>query len=134
MSDGRCFYGPITGFHNLNLACRLLVDAFGFGIYLVGSSQERRDYRDVDVRCMLPDDEFDRMFPGAVGMGNGTGRIDARLLATNLAFSAYLSQQSGLPVDFQFQRTTEANASFGGRPRNPLGTERWQCCPVKAEG
>jgi len=49
---------------NLNMACRALVDAFGWNIFLVGSSLEHRDFRDVDVRCMLDDAEFDRLFPG----------------------------------------------------------------------
>ena len=118
----RGFYGPITGFHDLNLACRLLADAFGHCIYLVGSSAERRDYRDVDVRAILPDEDFDAMFPGGAIVKH---RINARLLALNLSISAYLSRQSGLPVDFQFQRMTEANAEHGDRLRNPMGIERW---------
>lgn len=125
MSD-RVFYGPILSFHNLNMACRLLAEAFGHCIYLVGSSTERPDYRDVDVRCMLDPATFDAMFPGALANHDKTGRINARLLAANLAFSAYLSQQSSLPVDFQFQHCDRANEEYGDRPRNPMGLERWQ--------
>ncbi len=124
----RGFYGPITGFHDLNLACRLLATAFrhrdfGHCIFLVGSSIERRDYRDVDVRCMLDDEAFSAMFPGVATAADG--RIDARLLALNLSISTYLSHHSGLPIDFQFQRATEANAEYGDRPRNALGIDRW---------
>jgi hypothetical protein len=36
------------------------------------------------------------------------------------AISLYLSQHSGLPVDFQFQRRTEANAEYDGN-RSALG-------------
>jgi hypothetical protein len=38
--------------------------------------------------------------------------------------SAWLSTQSGLPVDFQFQRQTQANADHStktGHSRQPLG-------------
>lgn len=111
----RSFYGPITGLHNLNLACCLLTAAYGYRVFLVGSSMERRDYRDVDVRCMLGDAEFDAMFPV---------ERPARLLALNLSVSAYLSHHSGLPVDFQFQRVSDANAEHGERPRSALGVER----------
>lgn len=122
MSD-RSFYGPIDGFHNLNIACQIIVAGFGMCMFLVGSSQERRDYRDVDVRAMLDDEVFNALFPG--DRGPGAARIDARLLALNLSISAYLSRQSGLPVDFQFQRQSDANRLYGDRPRNPLGIERW---------
>jgi len=37
----------------LNLACRALAEAFGYYVFLVGSSLERRDYRGVDIRCIL---------------------------------------------------------------------------------
>ena len=46
----RATYVPIANLHALNMACRLLVDAFGWHVYHVGSSLSRRDYRDVDVR------------------------------------------------------------------------------------
>lgn len=119
----RVFYGPIGAFHDLNMACRILTAAFGHCVFLVGSSQERPDYRDVDVRAILNDADFDAIIPG--GASARLDRIDARLLALNLSVSAYLSRQSALPVDFQFQRMTEANAEYGDRPRNPLGIDRW---------
>ena len=128
----RSFHGPMTDFHNLNMACRILTAAFGHCIYLVGSSAERRDYRDVDVRALLPDATFGAMFPGAAPGGETVARIDARLLALNLSISAYLAHHSGLPVDFQFQRLSEANALYGDRPRNPLGIERWASSTTEA--
>jgi hypothetical protein len=38
-----------------------------------------------------------------------------------LSIGAYLSSRTGLPIDFQIQRISEANAKHGHRPRNPLG-------------
>lgn len=121
MSD-RANYLPLPGYHDLNVACLLLASAFGHHAYLVGSSVTRSDYRDVDVRIILPDEEFDAMFPG-VDMGDP--HLDARRLAMNQAFSAYLAQQSRLPVDLQFQRRTQANAEFPGY-RSALGICDWR--------
>lgn len=101
--------------YNLDAACRIISKAFRGGPpYLVGTagygSAER--YRDVDVRLMLDDEEFAEVCPT---------RERWELLC--LAISAYLSERTGLPVDFQIQRTREANERFNGR-RNPLGMGR----------
>lgn len=95
---------------NLDLACRPLVDAFGWGVFQVGSSLQRGNYRDVDVRCMLDDDEYAHLFSGK----------PARLRVLNAAVTLWLGRATGLPIDFQFQDTTAANAEFGG-PRSALG-------------
>lgn len=122
---GRANYVAAPGFYNLNQACRLVNDAFGgsFGCYLVGSSLERRDYRDVDVRCILEDEAFDRLFrvrpqdaeSGVAGWLNPLWS----LMCTSI--SLWLSQQTGLPVDFQIQRQTQANAQHPGKKRSALG-------------
>lgn len=120
----RANYVPAPGFYNLNQACSLVKEAFNafghVGIYLCGSSIERRDFRDIDVRLMMTDEGFDGLFrdPDA-------GYLNPlwSLLCTTL--SAWLSQQSGLPVDFQIQRMTQANAAHEGAPRRqPLGVFR----------
>jgi hypothetical protein len=50
----------------LEQACQQINDAFGdFGCYLVGSALERPDWRDIDVRYIMPDKEFAKMFPSA---------------------------------------------------------------------
>jgi hypothetical protein len=105
--------------YNLDLAVCSLNEAFGSHCYQVGSSLNRRDYRDVDVRCILPDDEYDQLFPLST-IGVHSQFRDARLIAMNAAFSEWLRKVSGLPVDFQFQRRTEANAEFPGA-RSALG-------------
>src|SRR6185295_7651429 len=100
-------------YFQLNHACMLLAQAFGHGIYLVGSSMERRDFRDVDVRCMLEDQDFDRLFPPDE-MGG------ARWSIMNVVISQWLAAQSDLPVDFQFQSQIKANRDYGGGKRSAL--------------
>lgn len=107
-------YLPGAAFTHLCMACQVIGDAVeGYGCFLVGSALERRDWRDVDVRCILEDAEYDRLF-----VGEGGGR-DALFGLLCLAISSWLSQKTGLPVDFQFQRFTEANAKHPGK-RNAL--------------
>ena len=101
----------------LEQACKHLTAAFGcFGCYVVGSALESPDWRDVDVRYMLPDEEFKKLFPHA-------GRCweqDERWLLLTVAISEWMSRITGLPVDFQFQPQTHANDHHDG-PRNPVG-------------
>lgn len=108
-------------FFNLNMACIPISEAFGFGCYLVGSSLKRLDHRDVDIRCILADEEFDRMFPGAKGSGDWTHGGWSILCS---AVSEWLKSRTGLRIDFQFQKQTDANKLFSskdGHHRNALG-------------
>lgn len=109
---------PSPHFYNLNQACALINRAFPEGMcYLVGSSLKRRDYRDVDVRLMLPDAEYDRIFVA----GDWTNPYWS-LLCTSI--SLWLRQQTDLPIDFQIQRQTQANETHGrstGNKRSALG-------------
>ncbi len=109
---------PAPAFFNLNQACRVLTEAFGHHVYLVGSSLARRDHRDVDVRCILPDEEFDRLFPNQADMTRHDLTAFWSLLC--VAVSEWLSNRTGLPIDFQIQRMTQANEKFPG-PRHALG-------------
>ena len=104
---------------NLELACKHLNAAFadGFGCYLVGSALERPDWRDVDVRLILRDEAFAALFPDVVGI---TWEFDPRWIVMTAGISAWLSQQTGLPVDFQFQPQTHANERHKGT-RSALG-------------
>lgn len=101
-----------TEMYHLDQACQLIAKAFGGEHpYLVGTAglggAER--YRDVDVRLMLDDEEFAAACPT---------RERWELLC--LSIGAYLAARTGLPVDFQIQATSVANAKYDG-PRNPLG-------------
>lgn len=98
--------------HRLDLAVRPLRRAFHHAPYLVGSAGERGDYRDVDVRLILPDEEFDALFP--IERAGLWGLIC-------FAVTAWLRADTGLPIDFQIQRMTEANEKYGDKPRNALG-------------
>ena len=113
MSDRkRASYLTVSQQYNLNVVCRPVSAMFGYGVYQVGSSLERLDYRDVDLRCILANDEYDQMFAG-----DDQGKR-ARFLS--VAISEWIASRTGLPIDFQFQREAEANAEFDG-PRNCIG-------------
>ena len=88
---------------------RDLYRMFGAMPYHVGSSLTTQTFRDVDVRTMLRDDLFDDL----------AARVHLTYLHTTV--SLWGQQVTGLPIDFQIQRQSEANAEYGRRPRNPIG-------------
>lgn len=113
MTAGRAAsYLTTASFARLNEACKVVHEAFGDPPYLVGSALEKAEFRDVDLRTILDDEEWDALFAGRQ-------RVWALFC---LGVSQYLSDVTDLPIDFQVQRMTEANEKFGGRMRNPMGT------------
>ena len=111
--SGRVTYLTTAEFHRLELACRVVARDLDTP-YLVGSHSETKDFRDVDLRVILSDDEFDAIFAERPGLWS--------LLCYSV--SEMLSARTGLPVDFQVQRRTEANEKHGGAStRNPMGIE-----------
>lgn len=84
-------------------------DYFGHVPYHVGSSLERKDWRDVDVRLILPDEEFASRF-GC----NQSAETNPKLAAITLAFCALGSAMTGLPIDFQIQPQSHANERYPG--------------------
>lgn len=83
--------------------------AFGHVAYHVGSSlREKSGWRDVDVRLLLPDDEW-----AAMGLGD-PDRVhsSAKWRAITLAWSCYGRELTGLPIDFQLQQQTHANEKY----------------------
>lgn len=84
-SSPRASYLGVPEAFQLDQACLVLTDAFGPHVYQVGSSLQRRDYRDVDVRVILPDDEFDRMFPGVTPSGHCSARRSPSTCASSQA-------------------------------------------------
>lgn len=114
----RANYLPITGEYLLDEVCRTVNEAWGgFGCYLVGSCMTRADYRDVDVRLILDDEEFSRRFPGVNPDDPHRSRF-WRLTCASM--SLFIERHSGLPVDFQVQQQTYANREWPGR-RSALG-------------
>lgn len=104
----------------LEMACKVINESFGdFGCYLVGSATQRADWRDIDVRMILKDEEFFRLFPAVDPLGHNW-EFDPRWLLFTVSISEHLRKVTGLPVDFQFQPQTHANERHKG-PRHPLG-------------
>lgn len=108
---------PLARF-KLNWFGVVAYEAFDSCPYLVGSALKRRDHRDVDVRVILMDDDFLLRF----GLQTDW-RSNRALKAMNLAFSALGQEMTGLPVDFQVEQMTDANASNIGGARNALGID-----------
>ena len=93
----------------------LVADYFGHMPYHVGSSLKLKSgWRDVDVRLLLPDDEYDALFTGDNGM------VNHRWAPLCMAWSALGEKMTGLPIDFQIQKLTEANKDDG--PRSVIGS------------
>lgn len=93
----------------------LINQAFGEWPFQVGSSLRGNGWRDVDVRLMLDDEKY-----AAMGFGDPKRPHDnARWCAFCAAFSALGRQMTGLPIDFQIQDMTTANAEHPG-PRSGL--------------
>jgi hypothetical protein len=90
-----------------------LHDAFGEVAYHVGSSlsamrDKSREWRDVDVRLMLEDAEWEKM--GLGDPANPHGNRKWRALC--IVFSDYGRHLTGLPIDFQLQQRTHANTEY----------------------
>lgn len=94
----------------LNQACAPVWEAFG-GTYLVGTASTGGEYRDVDVRTILADEDFDRLFSS----NEATWAVVCSSIATRLA------ALTGLPIDYQIQRMTDANEKYPGGWRHPVG-------------
>lgn len=97
-------------------------DAFreSLGVYQVGSSLKRLDYRDVDVRLMFTDEDFDRRF----GRLASPRYKNACWNAHCIAWTHFGQSITGLLIDFQIDRQTEANdlyPSSAGHLRSALG-------------
>ena len=109
----RPIYLTVEGLWKLAHAVRPIEDAFGGRtVYLVGSVLERKDWRDVDLRLIMDDDSFDKMFyrPDQIA--------DQFRMLLNVSISSMLSTTTRLPIDFQVQSREDAD-QFKGK-RNPV--------------
>lgn len=97
--------------------------------YLVGSVLHRRDHRDIDVRIMLNDPTFERMFGG-----DGNWVTNGSLTLANMALSALAKEISGLEVDCQIQRTSDANAEYDFQRQPLMFPHTEPCVPVAEKG
>lgn len=109
----------------------LVNDAFGDYPFLVGSAAVGKQWRDVDVRLVLADEDYERI----IGRVDIDERDNPRCDAFGLAFSELGRKMTGLPIDFQIQRRSSANRMFPSRPRHALFdvTKFYRATPVKAE-
>lgn len=94
----------------------ILWDAFGQPPYLVGSALIGITWRDVDVRIILDDEEYNSLFGCEKAKPE---RENVKWSAYCLAFSELGNRMTGLPIDFQVQRQSDANEQFKG-PRSCL--------------
>lgn len=106
---------PMPQGERLDIACLIIHQAFGHHAILVGSALDGRDFRDVDVRLVLPDDDFRAMFKHDPPSGNALWSLMCS------SISAYLSDASGLPVDFQIQSNAWAEQRYADKKRRYLG-------------
>ena len=82
----------------------------------VGSSlTQKRGWRDVDVRLILPDDEYAALFSDPLTPAHQAGKV----AMWDWAWSEAGRRLTDLPIDFQIQQRTLANANFEG-PRSAL--------------
>lgn len=106
------------GLFLLNQSCLAIAAAFDSTPYLVGSAITTKDHRDVDVRLILDDEQFERLFPGFV---YSNPRVCPLWSLMCSSISQHLAHATGLLVDFQIQSATAADAKFAGCKRVPLG-------------
>lgn len=111
MTSARVHYLNIWQFAALNDACRPIYRAFERAPYLVGSVLTTRDFRDVDVRLILPDDAFAQLFPAA----KDPPHSDPLWQLICGSITARLKMATELPIDFQIQTVAAATAEKGDR-------------------
>ena len=94
--------------------------AFGHTPYHVGTSVLGKQWRDVDVRLILEDEEYERL-----GLGDPERpHCNEKWVSLVLAYSALGKAMTGLPIDFQIQQQTYANAHYSSKDgcvRSALG-------------
>ncbi len=100
----------------LNDFGKVVNEAFGDYPYLVGSAAKGKQWRDVDVRLILADEDYERI----IGKLDKPPITNRRWSAFCLAFSLLGKQMTGLPIDFQIDQRTDANKQFPNEPRHAL--------------
>lgn len=87
---------------------RLLRGFFQTEVYLVGSALERKDWHDLDIRVILPDDRF-------VEFGEPDKRFwNLKWTALCLAFTALGEKMIGCKIDFQVEQQSYVEAHCKG--------------------
>lgn len=97
---------------------KILFDVFNNFPYHVGSSlTTKSSWRDVDIRVILPDKEYEIW-----GLGDPEQPfLNHKWVGLVRAFSALGKEITDLPIDFQIQQQTRANKMYPNRSRSALG-------------
>ncbi len=94
-------------------------EAFGRDPHLVGSALHGKKYRDVDIRLILTDEEYE-----ALNLGDPVrGLFNSKWRSLCLAYSALGESMTGLPIDFQIQQMTFANKKYPHKKKTALDRE-----------
>lgn len=125
------FVGMPAGLHLEEFGSQVW-SMFGSPPYLVGSAVTSKTWRDVDVRLILQDDEYEALFPGSDPRYQ---HVVLKWTSLCMAYAALGHKMTGLPIDFQIQQATTANSMFKG-PRMALGIQLGlrEAKPVTFEG
>lgn len=99
----------------LDIFGRIVHGAFGEYPYLVGSATSGKQWRDVDVRLILGDEDYARLIGDVQHEA-----ANPRWQSFNLAYASLGKQLTGLPIDFQIQQRTDANTKFPQQTRHAL--------------
>ena len=109
---------------SVGMPADLLLEEYGYHIYAafndypyhVGSSLLTKQWRDVDVRLILSDKEYE-----AMGLGDPANpHCNGKWVSLTLAYAALGKALTGLPIDFQIQQQSYANEKYTGI-RSALG-------------
>lgn len=100
--------------------------AFGSCPYIVGSCLYKKVWRDVDVRMILDDEDFEKWGFGQPDQENG------KRTAFEMAFAELGRRMTWLPIDFQIQQQTACNKKFNG-PRSAIGIIALRMKPSEPE-
>lgn len=138
---------PVTGvgqpaWKKLHLFAELVEHAFpGCEVYLTGTAAVSKDWRDIDVRAVLPGnlyrryagDEVTRQRVAGAAKGYRASAafhdenlanlapLKRRRTALELAFCALAAEMTGLPVDFQLMSREYARRMYHGHYGERIG-------------
>lgn len=102
---------------HLDEFARHLRAMFNTEVYLVGSALVKKDWHDLDVRVILPDQAF-----YAMGFGAPENRFhNKKWISLCLAYSALGKQIVGHTIDFQIVPQSYSNLYHCQDPSLPIG-------------
>ncbi|MGW1527554.1 hypothetical protein [Streptomyces sp. NPDC002159] len=119
---------------HLNAFGRDIAEAFGQTPYLVGSAAVGKEWRDVDVRLMLPDEQFDQLFPEH-GKPDRTDGLWSLLCASIAELGRHAPDSRSTSRSNAAATRTPSTAAYGTlsactfRAATTLSRPRRQTCP-----